>query len=59
MFKEWPDEPGSTIMGNLIGWAERDGPVMDGDAFVIRDALTKHGCEWGKDFYIRKVQTDD
>lgn len=56
MLKEWPEDPGATIMCNLVGWGEKDGPVMDGDAFVIRDVLNKYGCEWGKDFYINKVE---
>lgn len=56
--KEWPGELGQAIMSALVGWSEEGGKVMDGDAFVLRDALLEHGCVWGTDFYIRKVEED-
>jgi len=57
MRQEWPDDPGYHIMSSLVEAADgTGGKVVDGDAFVIRDVLLKHGCKWGKDFYIQKIE---
>jgi len=32
-------------------------PVEQGDALLARDYLQGHGFSWGKDFYLKKVQT--
>lgn len=30
--------------------------IVGGDALVLRDWLLEHGFEWGRDFYIKKVE---
>ena len=40
----------------LIGLLSRDGkPMGQGDALYARDELINGGFEWGKDFYLKKV----
>jgi len=40
----------------LLGFAaERNKAVCQGDALCARDILLEEGFEWGKDFYLRKV----
>ena len=41
------------LMANII----RDGRVVDGDAFVIRNSLQEAGFVWGQDFYIKKADS--
>lgn len=41
----------------IIGFHSEKGiPVGQGDALVARDELIEAGFEWGKDFYIKKVE---
>ena len=41
----------------IIGHHARNGiPVGQGDALVARDELQEAGFEWGKDFYLKKVE---
>lgn len=42
----------------LIASASKQGkPVSQGDALVARDELIASGFEWGKDFYLKKVNS--
>jgi len=40
----------------IIGvWSEKGKPMSVGDAMVARDELQEAGFEWGKDFYLKKI----
>ncbi len=44
---------------SLIAHASEKGkPVLQGDALIARDELLKAGFEWGKDFYLKKIDIE-